>query len=141
MIQWSIFAAAPVSAGRETWEVELDALREAVALLTAKEVCFTLDIGPSALSDATAERDRKSWPCRWKHVVCAMLLKRGDEPALDVYRRIVAAPIPDYAPFAVVDSDEDATDEEVAAAERFVERAKRRRARRRKDGSLPRGPR
>lgn len=125
MIQWSIFAAAPESAGRETWEVELDALRSAVALLTAKEVCFVLDINPSALSDATAERDRKSWPCKWKHVVCAMLLKRGDEAALDVYRRIVAAPIPSYAPIRVVDADDDVTDAEADAARRVLEKLSR----------------
>lgn len=40
------------------------------------------------LSDATNERDRKRWAAEWLDIVKQMLIQRGDETALDLYRQL-----------------------------------------------------
>jgi len=129
------FVFDPKSNGDETWEVERTALRDAIALLSLKEVAFQLDVNRSAISDAIDERKtensngnvtEKRWAARWTHVIRAMLMKRGDKASLDIVERLVDAHT--IGTQFIVD-DPDYSDEEVEAAQRVVDSAKRRRAR------------
>lgn len=79
----------PSHAGREAWQVQLEALRAAVAHLSAKEVSYELDVSCSQLSDAMAERDRKRWAGEWTLVVLAMLEAKHDEVADSLARAII----------------------------------------------------
>lgn len=101
--------------GREAWQRQLDAIRAAVKHLTAKEVAHELDVGPTHLSDALNERDRKVWHAHWTHVLKAMLASRvGDELAADLLRQLAEADV-STTPFAI-EVDEALTPEEEAAA-------------------------
>lgn len=131
------FVYSPAAAGGQSWRGEdgqggeLAAIRDAVAHLTAKEVCFELNIGKSALSDAMAERTNeagqtKRWAGEWTHVLVAMLMRRGDETSIAIIRKIIASRAIG-TPFVVEEND--VTDADVLAAERVIAAAKRRKAR------------
>lgn len=104
--------------GREAWQRQLDAIRAAVKHLTAKEVAHELDIGPTHLSDALNERDRKVWHGHWTHVLKAMLGSRhGDDVAADLLRQIVEADVA-ATPFAVTEDVQLTPEEEAVALRR-----------------------
>lgn len=104
--------------GREAWQRQLDAIRAAVRHLTAKEVAHELDVGPTNLSDALNERDRKVWHGHWTHVLKAMLAARhGDDVAADLLRQIVEADVC-TTPFAVSDEVELTPEQEASALRR-----------------------
>lgn len=130
MTQYSfVFSAA--ANGAESWDVELDALRSAVAHLTVKEVAHQLDVSRSAIEDALKERESdngnvKRWAGRWTHVVRAMLMQRGDEKALDLVEQILTAQT--IGTQLIVD-EIDFSDAEVEAAQRVLDAARRRKQR------------
>lgn len=135
MTQFS-FVFNPLANGAETWQAELDALKTAVSLITVKELAHQLDVTRSAIDDALAERKtengtEKRWASKWTHVLCAMLMQRGDQAALDALEKIVEAHTLG-TPFIV--DELDYSDAEVEAAQRVVDNAKRRRARAQKRG-------
>lgn len=125
MTQFS-FVFNPAANGAEAWQVELEALRDAVSLLTVKELAHQLDLDRSAIDDALAERDNKRWASRWTHVVRAMLMHRADKAALDILERIIDAQAIG-TPFIV--DQVDYSDAEVEAAKRVVATAERRKDR------------
>lgn len=61
-IEMSLFAR---DQGARAWDSVLAAVKVAVDQLTLKEAAFLLDTSPSQLSDALAERDRKSVRAEW----------------------------------------------------------------------------
>lgn len=65
------YDASVVGAG--DWDAELGWFRRAVEVVGEKEVAYRLDIGPSQLSDAVRERERKNVHGRWISVVRHMV--------------------------------------------------------------------
>jgi hypothetical protein len=103
----------PSHVGGEVWEKQRSILRQAVDLLSAKEVSFALNVSGSMLADALDERDRKRVAAKWLCVIVAMLVKRGDDTARSLVRQLFDAAL-EPTPFAVEENDE-LTDEEIVA--------------------------
>lgn len=57
---------------RDPWSGVLDALRDAIAVITPKELAYRLDIQPSYLSDALRGHDRKGLRAEWIPIILAM---------------------------------------------------------------------
>jgi hypothetical protein len=55
-----------------SWSRLLEAIREAVAVITPKELAYRLDIQPSYLSEALVGRDRKGVRAEWMPTILAM---------------------------------------------------------------------
>lgn len=79
----------PSQHGREVWKVELDWARRCVTELGAKEVCYWLDIAPSTLSEALAERDKKALKGEWVRVLVMM----APQSLREEWLRLVAGPM------------------------------------------------
>lgn len=128
-------AYRPARTGRDSWAGTpgmpgtLDILRAAVDHLGWKEVLFELDIGKSTLSEALGEKNDKRWAGEWTSKVLAMLARRGDEKSREIGRAIFLSLLELMPCFALVDADDEPTDEEIEVAQRVLD--KRRRARRR----------
>lgn len=56
----------------ESWSRLLDVLRDAVMVITPKELAFRLDIQPSYLSEALRGHDRKGIRAEWIPTILAM---------------------------------------------------------------------
>jgi hypothetical protein len=72
--------------GAVEWDRQLSWLRRAVDVLGHKEVAYTLDVKPSNLSDALADRDRKVVKPAW---FCKVLRMGLPEEMIAEYLRIV----------------------------------------------------
>jgi hypothetical protein len=71
------------------WSELHQALLQAVAVITPKELCWRLKITPQYLSDAFAERDRKGVKASWIPVIIAL----APDPARAAILRALAAPV------------------------------------------------
>ncbi len=58
--------------GATQWQTELAWIRRAVDVIGDKEVAYALDIGPSLLSDALVERERKYLKAKWVSIIVRM---------------------------------------------------------------------
>jgi hypothetical protein len=112
------------------WPALLHALDDAVTYLGLKEVCYRLDVAKSTICDALHDRNDRRWAHEWTCVVLEMLAERRSEICRELARAILAPQAALAGGMAVVD-DDGPTDEEIAAAERVLEAAKKRKARRR----------
>lgn len=66
------FGAVRDPSASEAWSRVLDVLRDAIAVITPKELAFRLDIQPSYLSDALRGHDRKGIKAEWIPTILAM---------------------------------------------------------------------
>jgi len=107
----------PSHVGGEVWEKQRSILRQAVDLLSAKEVSYALNVSGSMLADALDERDRKRVGAKWVCVIVAMLVKRNDDTALSLVRQLFEVAL-EPTPFVVEDSDELTAEEIVARIKR-----------------------
>lgn len=55
----------PDARARECWTAVLLALRAAIDSIGHKDLAYRLDVAPSLLSEALAERERKHFQARW----------------------------------------------------------------------------
>ena len=107
-----VYRAAHV--GAESWKVQLEVIRAAVAHLGHKEVAYELDVAGSYLSDALNERERKRWAAEWTLVVLAMLEADRSPIADDIARALLESSAA-LSPF-VLEERKELTAEELAAA-------------------------
>ena len=114
---------------RTPWDVLLSALDDAVTHLGLKEVTFTLNVAKSTVCDALKDRNDRRWAQEWTLTVLEMLTDRYSETSNQFAKAILDAQAAVTRRFAVVLSEEEPTPEEIAAAERVLAAAKRRRAR------------
>lgn len=111
----------------EAWDKLRTALDNAVTHLGLKEVTFKLDVAKSTLCDALHDRNDRRWAQEWTLVVLSLLTSRGSESSDQLAKEILDAQAEVTSRFAVVLEDDEPTPEEIAAAERVITRAKRRR--------------
>lgn len=114
-------------AEKPPWEVLLSALAAAVDHLGLKEVAFKLDVAKSTLSDAKHDRNDRRWAQEWTLVVLEMLTDQYNETSNHLAKAILEAQAAVTRRFEVVALDDEPTPEEIAAAQRVIDRAKRRR--------------
>lgn len=62
----------PTTAGADDWNDDLAWLKRAVDVIGPKEVAYALDIGPTLLSDALREQERKFIKAKWFKIVLRM---------------------------------------------------------------------
>jgi hypothetical protein len=110
------------------WQRLLSRLSSAVDFLGLKEVAFKLDVAASTLSGAKQDKNDRRWAQEWTLVVLEMLADRYDETANQIAKAILDEQALMTRRFEVVSRDEEPTAEEIAAAERLLLRAKKRRA-------------
>ena len=75
--------------GTAEWEHAKEALIQAIALITPKELCWRLGIKEQYLSDAIFERDRKSIKAAWIPTILAM----APDSAREAVLRALADPV------------------------------------------------
>lgn len=110
------------------WSVLLSALDNAVTHLGLKEVVSELDIAKSTLCDALHDRNDRRWAQEWTLKVLEMLSDRYTDTCNQLAKSILDAQARVTRRFEVVASEDEPTPEEIAAAQRLIARAKRRRA-------------
>lgn len=62
---------------RESWAHQLELLRLVVARVSLKEVAYRLDVEPSALANALAERDRHYVRASWLSALTELAAEHG----------------------------------------------------------------
>jgi hypothetical protein len=113
---------------KEAWAALLSALDDAVTHLGLKEVTYKLDVAKSTLCDALHDRNDRRWAQQWTLVVLEMLSARRTATSDQFAKAILDAQAAVTARFVVVEDDE-VTAEEIAAAERVLELARKRKRR------------
>lgn len=108
------------------WPAVLAALDNAVTHLGLKEVTYKLDVAKSTLCDALHERNDRRWAHEWTCKVLEMLAARRTAASDQFAKAIVDAEAAITVRYVVVE-DEDVTPEEIAAAERVLAIARKRR--------------
>lgn len=111
----------------EPWPTLLSALDDAVTHLGLKEVTYKLDVAKSIVCDALHDRNDRRWAQAWTLVVLQMLAQRHSATSDQLAKAIIDAQTVMTGRFVVVDDVEEPTAEEIAAAERVLAAAKRRR--------------
>jgi hypothetical protein len=111
----------------EPWPTLLAAIDDAVTHLGLKEVVYRLDVAKSIVCDALHDRNDRRWAQTWTLTVLGMLAERRSASSDQLAKSILDAQAVMTGRFAVVAEDEEPTAEEIAAAERVLEAAKRRR--------------
>jgi uncharacterized protein (DUF2267 family) len=110
---------------KEAWAALLSALDDAVTHLGLKEVTYKLDVAKSTLCDAMHDRNDRRWAQEWTLVVLEMLADRYSDTATQLAKAILARQAEVTRRFIVVE-DEEVSPEEIAAAQRVLDIAKRR---------------
>lgn len=110
----------------EYWPTLLSALDDAVTYLGLKEVVYKLDVAKSTVCDALHDRNDRRWAQEWTCKVLEMLATRGNGTSDQLAKAILDAQASLTRRFVVVE-DEDVTPEEIAAAERVLSIARKRR--------------
>lgn len=108
------------------WAAVLAALDDAVTHLGLKEVTFKLDVAKSTLCDALHERNDRRWAQEWTCKVIEMLAARHTATSDQYAKAILDALAAPSIRYAVIE-DEQVTPEEIAAAERVLAIARKRR--------------
>lgn len=111
------FGYRPAHLGHEAWTQRLEAIRAATSHLGLKEVAFELDVAPSTLCDAIAERERKRFAGEWIDIVLAQLTSRQD-PACDRLAMAIIEPTADILPITIGPRKRMTPEERAAAYER-----------------------
>lgn len=94
------------------WSRLLEAIREAVVVITPKELAYRLDIQPSYLSEALAGRDRKGVRAEWLPTILAM--------APDALRHSILAELAAPLGFEVVRRQDLSPEERLARLEQRI---------------------
>lgn len=108
------------------WDVLLSALDNAVSYLGLKEVTFKLNVAKSTLCDALKDRNDRRWAQEWTLVVLGMLADSYNDTSNQFAKEILDALASVTRRFEVVLADDEPSPEELAAAQRVIDRAKRR---------------
>lgn len=121
----------PSTAAREAWLLMLESIRAAVSHLGLKEVTYETDVAKTTLSEALNERvERKEgdkrWAAEWTLVVLAMLEQRHTDTCDQFASAILEAQAALSTRFVIADASDEPTDDEVAAAQRVIEKARKR---------------
>lgn len=111
------------------WYRLLLVIEDAVNHLGQKDVVHELDIAKSTLSDALKDRNDRHWRQEWTLKVLELLANKYTDTANQYAKAILDAQALITRRFEVVALNEGPTDEEIAAAERVLDAAKKRRAR------------
>lgn len=111
--------------GKDAWGAMLAALDDAVTHLGLKEVTFKLDVAKSTICDALHDRNDRRWAQQWTLTVLEMLAQRRTNTSDQLARAILEAQTTMTGRFIVIE-DEEVTPEEIAAAERVLEIARKR---------------
>lgn len=111
------------------WDVLLGAISDAVYHLGYKDVLFALNTNKSTLSDALRGQNDRHWRQEWTLIVLEMLVDRYSEASNQFAKAILDAQAAITRRFEVVAIDDTPTDEEIEAAERALEKMKKRRRR------------
>jgi hypothetical protein len=112
---------------RSSWSALLACIDDAVTHLGLKEVCHTLDVAKSTVCDALHDRNDRRWAGEWTIKVLEMLRDRYSETSNQHMRAILDAHAAVTRRFEVVPVDDVPSEAEIAAAERVLSMAKRRR--------------
>lgn len=112
--------------GKETWSQLLSALDNAVTHLGLKEVVYKLNVAKSTVCDALHDRNDRRWAQEWTLVVLEMLADLYTETGNQLARAILEAQAAATRRFYITD-DDGPTPEEIAAAQRVLDAAKKRR--------------
>lgn len=108
------------------WSAVLAALDDAVSHLGLKEVTYRLDVAKSTLCDALHERNDRRWGQEWTCKVLEMLAARRNATSDQFAKAILDAQAALTIRYVVIE-DEQVTPEEIAAAERVLAIARKRR--------------
>ena len=100
--------------------------RDAVTHLGLKEVTFKLNVAKSTLCDALKDRNDRRWAQEWTLVVLEMLVDLYTDTGNQFAKAILDAQALVTRRFVVVD-DEEVSAAEIAAAERVLAIARKRR--------------
>lgn len=111
---------------RTPWARLLAALDNAVTHLGLKEVTFKLNVAKSTICDALHDRNDRRWAQEWTLEVLEMLVDRYSETSNQLARAILDEQAAVTRRFEVVAVDDGPTSEEIAAAERVLTAAKKR---------------
>lgn len=114
-------------ADKTPWEVLLAAIDDAVTHLGLKEVTFKLNVAKSTLCDAMHDRNDRRWAQEWTLTVLEMLADRYSETSNQFAKAILDALAVITRRFEVVLADDEPSDAEIAAAERLLASARKRR--------------
>lgn len=110
----------------ESWPRLLSAIDDAVTYLGLKEVTYRLDVAKSTVCDALHDRNDRRWAQEWTCKVLEMLRERNHPTASQFAKAILDAQAAITGAFIVVEN-EVVTPEEIAAAERVLSIARKRR--------------
>lgn len=111
------------------WDALLNAIEDAVNHLGQKEVVFKLNTNKSTLSDALKDRNDRHWRQDWTLAVLEMLVNAYTETANQFAKAILDAQAIVTRRFEVVATDEEPSDAEIEAAQRVLDRARKRKRR------------
>lgn len=109
----------------DAWSATLAALDNAVTYLGLKEVTYKLDVAKSTLCDALHDRNDRRWAHAWTIVVLKMLAERRNDASDHLAKAILDPQASMTARWEVTENDV-VTAEEIAAAERVLEIARKR---------------
>lgn len=115
----------PAHVAKSALEDLLAALQQAVLHLGLKEVTYELDVAKSTVSEALSGNSDRRWAHEWTLTVLAMLSARHNETCDRLARNIHDAEAAVSPRFSFVERDE-FSDEEIAAAERVLAAARKR---------------
>ena len=78
----------PTESSRSSWLETLEAIKEIVSSVGLKQLAYDLDVSPSLLGDALAERDRKGVRAEW----LPTLLARASDMQAEALLTALAGP-------------------------------------------------
>lgn len=112
--------------GKDAWAALLRVLDNAVTHLGLKEVVYRLNVAKSTVCDALHDRNDRRWAQEWTLVVLEMLADLYSETGNQLAREILDTQAMVTRRFYIAD-DDGPTPEEIAAAQRVLDSAKKRR--------------
>lgn len=111
------------------WERLLNVIDDAVNHLGQKEVTFKLNVNKSTLCDALKDRNDRHWRQEWTLDVLEMLRDRYTDTSNQFIKAILDAQAAVSRRYEVVSIDDAPSDAEIEAAERVLEKARKRKRR------------
>lgn len=109
----------------DAWGALRSAIEDAVTHLGLKDVVYKLDVAKSTICDALHDRNDRRWAQEWTVMVLRMLAARNTATSDQFAKAILDAQTVLTGRFVVVE-DEQVTPEEIAAAERVLAIARKR---------------
>jgi hypothetical protein len=111
------------------WERLRLVIDNAVHHLGLKEVVFKLNAAKSTVSDALGDKNDRHWRQEWTLTILEMLADRYSETSNQYAKAILDAQAALTRRFEVVAVDDSPSDAEIAAAQRVLDAAKKRKTR------------